>query len=533
VLAHELLAGAPPYTATSVPELFQQIVEVPARPLPAVPAAVAEIVARALAKDPGARWPTMTALRDAIAGERRRLFAARVRRWPFVAAGALLVVGIGAGTWWWLAHRTPPPRPGDDHVQRALDEYDVFYNDKALSSLRAALAVAPEHPRANAYMILFGGASAADRATAISAAQRARPRTEEHTKDRALLETAIMLVERGPAAARAALVAVGAERDRELTFWIAELDYRAGDYTTARDEYRALLAEPAEQFRGRIYDHDSAVLLYLDEPAESLRIGKLYRDAFPGEADAVAVYATTLAAAGRLDEAVAAAEDAMRLAEGEDTLAGLAKVLALRGDRARAKELYRRSLDRAGAARRPLRRAALAFLMWLDGELDEARATVEPCLPGGIDATARERGACLFVAGVIDPVHGEERARELDTLAEARPTYGAPASLAALVRARTHFFGGACLVDPHRPDVATPPTEVDLAAYSAPLDFFAAYHIPFFSTWSACERAALFVARGDRARAAELLNQIASRAPGREWLLTNVSHLTDRPLGQP
>ena len=103
--------------------------------------------------------------------------------------------------------------------------------------------------------------------------------------------------------------------------------------TAAHDEYKALLAEPAPQFRGRIYDHDSSVLLYLDEPAEALRIGTLYRDAFPGEADAVGVYATTLAAAGKLDEAVAAAEDALRLNEGEDTLAGLAKVLALKAAR--------------------------------------------------------------------------------------------------------------------------------------------------------------------------------------------------------
>src|SRR5207344_1540187 len=109
---------------------------------------------------------------------------------------------------------------------------------------------------------------------------------------------------------------------------------------------KALLDDDAPSLRGRIYDHYSSVLLYLDEPTEALRIGTLYRDAFRGEADAVGVYATTLAAAGKSKEAVAAAEEALRLAEGEDTLAGLAKVLALSGDHARAKELYQRSLDR-------------------------------------------------------------------------------------------------------------------------------------------------------------------------------------------
>jgi tetratricopeptide (TPR) repeat protein len=365
-------------------------------------------------------------------------------------------------------------------------------------------------------MILFG-ASGGDRLSALTAAQRARPATDEHSKDRALLDAAIALVERGPSAARSALVEAGAESDRELAFWAAELDYRAGNYTAAHDEYKALLDEPTQQFRGRIYDHYSSVLLYLDEPVEALAIGTLYRDAFPGEADAVGVYATTLAAAGKLDDAVAAAEEALRLNEGEDTLAGLAKVLALKGARGRAKELYQRSLDRAGAARRPVRRAALALLQWIDGETDAALATVAPCLPGGTDASARERGACLFVAGVIDPAHADTAAVQLDALARdaspAHPAYGAPASLAKLVRARRGFFGGACLV------AGTGGTP-DVLAYDAPLDFYAAYHVPFFATWAVCEQAAALAAAGDRASAAALLAPVAHRAPDRTWLVT-------------
>src|SRR5690606_23496286 len=121
-------------------------------------------------------------------------------------------------------------------------------------------------------------------------------------------------------------------------------------------------------------------------------------------------------------------------------LAGLAKVLALRGDRARAKELYAQSVQRAGANRRPIRRAALAFLQWIDGEVDAAKETVAPCRartkggPTASDDGARERGACLFVAGVIDPSEAEAIAQELDALAAeampTRPAYGAPAALA-------------------------------------------------------------------------------------------------------
>ncbi|MDB4963262.1 MAG: pknB 20 [Myxococcales bacterium] len=523
VLAHEILAGKPPYSATTMDALFLQITKDPPPELPKIPDSVVAIVERALEKEPATRWPTMLALRDAIAAERTRRFAPPARRWPLAVAAAVLVVGAGAGIWAWRSQRSvpaAPSRPGDEYVKRALEEYDVFYGDKALSSLRAALAVAPEHPRANAYVILFGGASEQDRARAAEAARRARDTAPAGSKDRLLLDAAIALVEHGAARARSVLGPANAER--ELAFWAAELDYRAGNYATARDEYKALLAQPAPQLRGRIYDHYSSVLLYVDEPTEALRIGTLYRDAFPGEADAVAVHATTLAAAGKLPEAITAAEEALRLAEGEDTFAGLGKVLALSGDRTRAKEMYQRSLDRAGAGRRPIRRAALGLLQWLDGD-PAARATVTPCLAGGADANAPERGACLFVAGVVDPSLAEQAATELAALAAtatpAKPAYGAPAALAMLVRARATFFGGACLVPaaPADSEVLTEPTLT--AAYSAPLDFYAAYHVPFFATWAVCERAALLAANGDRAGAGALLRSVGTRAPNRTWIV--------------
>ena len=530
VLAYEILHGKPPYNATTMDELFAQIRRRDPPPLDDVPAAIEAIVLGALAKDRAKRFPTMRELRDAIADERRRRFARAGRRWPVVAAvvAVIAVAANNAGLWWSRGHREAPVRPGDEYVGRALEEYDLFYNDKALSSLRAALAAAPEHPRALAYLVLFGGASEVERTRAAAAALRARAATVEHTKDRALLDAASALVEHGPQAARAELASSGADPDRELAFWTAELDYRAANYRAAHDEYQALLAEPARELRGRIYDHESSVLLYLDEPAEALRIGTLYRDAFPGEADAVGVYATTLAAAGELERAVAAAEEALRLSEGEDTLAGLAKVVALSGDPARAKQLYQRSLDKAGANRRPLRRAALGLLHWIDGELDAAREAVAPCLPGGADAAARERGVCLFVAGVIDPARADEVAGQLDGLARdatgARPAYGAPTSLAQLVRARARFFGGGCVVDPARADAAVtarPDRRAD--AYAAPVDFFAAYHVPFFATWQVCEHAALLAANGDPAAAAALLRPVAERAPHRRWLVDTLA----------
>jgi hypothetical protein len=63
------------------------------------------------------------------------------------------------------------------------------------------------------------------------------------------------------------------------------------------------------------------------------------------------------------------------------------------------------------------------------------------------------------------------------------------------------------------------PAGFDETRLDVPLDFYGAYHIPFFATWQTCERAALRAAKGDRAGAASLLQPVAERAPGRTWLV--------------
>jgi len=516
VLAYELVSGKPPYTATTMDALFDQILKIEPT-FEAIPDPVAAILRRALAKEPQDRFPSMAALRDALVA----LHRPPTKIWPFAAAGALLIAAVVLAIVLWPSAK-PNVRPGDEYVTRALEEYDVFYNDKALSSLRAALRIAPQHPRANAYMVLFGGAPEADRAAAVQAAHAAV--AEEHSKDRALLEAAIAYAEHGAQAAKQALVGAGAPSDRELEFWAAELDYRAGHYETANGEYKALLASPAPEFRGRIYDHESSVLLYLDEPAEALRIGTLYRDAFPGEADAIGVYATTLAAAGKIDEAIAAAEDAVRLNEGEDTLAGLAKVLAMKAAQTtpmdaatldRAIDLYKQSLDRAGASRRPIRRAALAVLEWIRGDHD-AFATVQPCLAGE-DAHVPERGMCLFVAGLISKDASAQAIAQLEQLAAdatpTKPAYGAPASLAKLLSVAQQFASGGCVLPPGPQNAAG----IDEHVYDVKVDFYGAYHVPFFATYAVCEHAALLQARHD-SQAAALLDAVKQKAPGRSWL---------------
>jgi hypothetical protein len=149
----------------------------------------------------------------------------------------------------------------------------------------------------------------------------------------------------------------------------------------------------------------------------------------------------------------------------------------------------------APAERRPLRRAAFAYLAWIEGDDAEARREIAVCLPGGEDDAIWQRGPCLWVAGVIWPEKTAEAIAELDALAAAatslRPAYGIPGHLADTLRARQIHFAGAC----RRPQPETEITEADrrraLELLSRDRDFFADYHLPFFSEYVRCEREAL------------------------------------------
>ncbi len=68
VIGYELLAGSHPFAATSVPAMMEQHFRgsVPALAPHGLPAAVDDVLARALAKDPEARWPTARAFVDAL-----------------------------------------------------------------------------------------------------------------------------------------------------------------------------------------------------------------------------------------------------------------------------------------------------------------------------------------------------------------------------------------------------------------------------------------------------------------------------------
>ncbi len=542
VVAFEVLTGKSPYAASEIHGLFDEIRNVKPALGTKIPEPLRAIVETALEKRPEDRYPTMAALCDALRAVRTERSARARRGWWPVAVAALAAAAVIAVIVALRLAREPgepaPQRPGDQYVEQALREYNLFYGSKATSSLRAALKHDPDHPRAHAYALLFGDLAADEKRSSVESGERIlAAMSREPTRERLLLATAVALATRGPKAARGELGSAPRLDDPELGFWSAELAFRARDYEAADAEFRALLQRGADAFRGRIYDHFSAVLLYFDKASEALAIGKAYAEAFPGEADALGVYATTLAAAGELDEALRRAEEALKLNEGEDTLAGLAKVHAYRGEFRRARELYEKAVLLAPPHRRPLRRAALGLLYYLDEQMDAARAAVEPCLPNGVDSAIAERAPCLWVAGVISPERIPEILVELERLEAAgtdiTPPYGFPDHLANLLRARQLFFGGGCLAAVAEEAAPAHPAEVARLLASSG-DFYAAYHLPFFSTYALCEQSALARSVADPARAQSLTAPFATRPGHRLVQLEHARNLaaTDRVAAQ-
>ena len=114
VIAFELLAGAPPFSAASVPAMMEQhfraaVPSVSSRGTAHVPAAVDDVLRRAMAKDPAERFATaramVDALREAIGTTAARRSSSK-KLWVPAAAG-VGVLGIGVVA-------VIAMRPGDD-----------------------------------------------------------------------------------------------------------------------------------------------------------------------------------------------------------------------------------------------------------------------------------------------------------------------------------------------------------------------------------------------------------------------------------
>jgi Tol biopolymer transport system component len=109
-VVYEMLAGQPPFTGPTAESLMHQHLNVPARAVtelrPAVPAALADSIARALAKNPADRFESTSRFADSLVLPAAAQAAARpgsARRlaplWLGVAVAAVAAVAIGLWTW--------------------------------------------------------------------------------------------------------------------------------------------------------------------------------------------------------------------------------------------------------------------------------------------------------------------------------------------------------------------------------------------------------------------------------------------------
>jgi tetratricopeptide (TPR) repeat protein len=147
VTLYEALYGRRPFAGTSAVALVTAIAAGEMIPPPSttrVPARIARIAARGLRGPPAARFPTMTALVDALARD-----PGRRRRWLAVAGGAL----VAAVTATWLLARTDA---APERCEGGNQRIAAVWNAQARTTLRDAFARAGRGQ----------GASAADRAAA-------------------------------------------------------------------------------------------------------------------------------------------------------------------------------------------------------------------------------------------------------------------------------------------------------------------------------------------------------------------------------
>jgi len=101
---YECLTGTAPFAGESAASVITKTVTA-ARPHPRsrrkeIPAPLDQAVVRAMAKEPGDRFPTVAAFAEALAGAGGRGPLSRIPAWGLVAAGIAALIVLGGGGWW-------------------------------------------------------------------------------------------------------------------------------------------------------------------------------------------------------------------------------------------------------------------------------------------------------------------------------------------------------------------------------------------------------------------------------------------------
>jgi serine/threonine protein kinase/WD40 repeat protein len=127
-LLYRLAAGRPPFPGSDALAVLVRIATdepVPPRQVnPAVPPALAGLIVRLLAKDPGKRPPTARAVADALGALEERRAGRRLSRRRLVLTAVLVAAAAGVAAWLaWRAGAPAPAEPGT--VTFAFDEPGV------------------------------------------------------------------------------------------------------------------------------------------------------------------------------------------------------------------------------------------------------------------------------------------------------------------------------------------------------------------------------------------------------------------------
>jgi len=176
VVGYEMLAGFPPFAGPTARAVITAHLTVTPKPVtdarPDTPPAVANVIARALAKDPGTRLGSAAEFRDSVEGAVARSGARvpRRRRWLVAAGAAIVAVALAAVLW----SRSRGAAAKVDPNVVAVFPFRVTAADASLRYLREGMV-----DLLGAKLTGEDGVRAADTRTVLSAWRRAGGRDQE------------------------------------------------------------------------------------------------------------------------------------------------------------------------------------------------------------------------------------------------------------------------------------------------------------------------------------------------------------------
>lgn len=244
--------------------------------------------------------------------------------------------------------------------------------DEALSQAEAVFAAQPQHPAALA-LRGFVRLRQDNPAAALADAEQALQQQPDHVEALALLAQVRVTEDDLPAARQVLQRALSAHpEEKRFILALAGVSERLGDTAAARDSLERLIAlEPqAPTRRTRL----AGYLLARNDTAAAEQVLREAVDALPHNTQAKLALSDFFTALDRTDEAIKTLAGFVAQTPDDDLRFALARLHQSAGDTAKAEDLYRGIVERAGEDPAGLRaQSQLAALALAQGKLDEAQ----------------------------------------------------------------------------------------------------------------------------------------------------------------